>query len=252
MCYAITASLLLMSLWAAGAQATCVPNPVGELDLSMDGVLSWSPSENCDGVEYKVVIVSVSLGWVMYEFLLSSLSFDLNFLPYCRLYNFSVVPVASNVLGAENYLYGSFALPADTDIGIEDVRAVQIEDDVLVDWKVDTLYASCVRYYQLLIHDEEAEVPESQLVSLPGFLFQNAARCANYKFEVKSYYYNMIGTEKVIDYLVPGATNVPSLVQVAQDATAINTTWSLAKYQRNRCEVTALSSTVPASTLPTP
>ncbi|KAJ8925206.1 hypothetical protein NQ315_001392 [Exocentrus adspersus] len=234
----IAFALLSFGIAASFAQTICIPDPVGEIDLNAAGVLTWSASENCPETTYRVLI-GVD-GSRLFENIIRQPLLEVSSLPYCRYYNYSVTAISDHVLGMENYLVTPYELPGGTDIPIRNFRAAPVEDDLIIEWQTDHRFSYCISFYHLLIYDDQAEQPQSLTVTRPGYFKENVASCTNYRFEITSYYLTTNSTTQAFNFTVPEATNIPSLVEVRQDATTINTTWSLEKYHQNRCEVTAL------------
>ncbi|KAJ8925204.1 hypothetical protein NQ315_001390 [Exocentrus adspersus] len=233
--------LLFWCWYLVAAQEICVPNPVGGVELASSGVLRWDASTNCPNTIYRVQI-DLS-GQKLYEIVVAALNYNVAFLLYCQTYTFFVIPIASNVIGAENYVTAVIPIPEGANIAINGLRGAQIDDDVLIQWQVGSQYPHCVDYFNLFIYDDdddEAEVPKHLQVTQPGYLLQRVAKCSKYRFEVSSSYGGVNGTTERIEYSIPPAVNTPSLGEVRQNAISINTTWNLEKYHVNRCRVTSL------------
>ncbi|KAJ8925205.1 hypothetical protein NQ315_001391 [Exocentrus adspersus] len=229
----------LLVFIAVTAQETCIPNPVGEIELLADKQLQWAPSQNCPNTSYRIRITTQNAR--EFQTTVPGLNFTVSFMMYCQSYTFRIAPIANNVLGEENYISADLPLPGSVDVAIQGLRGSLIADDVLIEWRIDSTYTNCVDYYHLFIYDDDREeVPEYLQVTRPGYLLQYVPSCANYRFEVASHYEQFNGTTEKTNYTVPAATNKPSLVYVSQSATTINTTWSLEKYDLNRCEIIAL------------
>ncbi|KAJ8925203.1 hypothetical protein NQ315_001389 [Exocentrus adspersus] len=228
---------LVLCCWCVGtADYICTPNPVGGLELTSDRVLHWDASTNCPNAIYRVQIAWS--GQTMYEEVVPALVFDVDFLVYCRTYTFTVFAVANHSLGQTNSVTAFIPIPVGSDVNVTRLTSALINDSVLIEWQVGMKYPLCVEYYHLVIHDDD-ETQHLQ-VTERGYLLKHVAKCTNYRFEITSSYNGMNGTTIELNYTVPAATNTPSLVEVRKSSVSINTTWSLEKYQQNRCEVTAL------------
>ncbi|KAJ8925202.1 hypothetical protein NQ315_001388 [Exocentrus adspersus] len=231
--------VLLLFCSLAVAQEACIPNPAGGVILSADRWLHWDPSENCPNTVYRVQVF-FTMDKPTYSTVTAQLSWSMDFLLYCRVYNFTVTSLANNILGTENFVWETLHIPEGTDVVINGLTGALIDDSVLVEWRIGWKYPYCVEHFHFFIYDDEVETPQYLQVIQPGYLLEHVARCTNYRFEVASSYGMMNGTTSTINYTVPALSNRPTLVEVRQNAVSINTTWSLEKYNVNRCRVTAL------------
>ncbi|XP_018570572.1 uncharacterized protein LOC108910456 [Anoplophora glabripennis] len=231
-----TILLATFGTWGTWAQL-CIPEPVETIELNAS-TLSWSSSDNCEGTQYMIIIRSA--GIIEYEYTVDSLSLDVSFLKLCRRYSFTVTPSADHILGLETSLDSGIALPEDTDIVVQNFTGVQIGEDVLIQWYVDENFTNCITYYHVLSWHEDTDTPDSLYIGQNGYLVEHVAQCMNYRFDITVHYNSVNGTTAQFNYTVPEKTNTPTLVELRQGSSQINTTWSLEKYSLNRCNITAL------------
>ncbi|KAJ8925234.1 hypothetical protein NQ315_001420 [Exocentrus adspersus] len=183
----ITVSLVqfLVFQYQVFGQDDCVPKSVQNIEILSNTTLVWKldASEACDVTNFIIDIV----GEKKYNYNITNSFLDVSFLGICGIWNFTIIPISSEVSGSAATLETYVPLPTDADLSLGFVSYSQPEGNLVMEWDLkNRTLGDCSVRYRLTINDTARNTTQEMYLKDTFFTFNDTFPCTIYSIVLRA------------------------------------------------------------------